>query len=492
MPSFRYAFPLSASIGMFMVALDNTIVNVSLSPMAASLHSDIAHMKWVVTAYFLAQAAVIPTAGYLSERLGLKRLYLFCLGLFVITSGLCGLARTGNELILLRVLQGLGGGGVIPLAQASVFSAFAPEERARRASLFFLPILLAPSFGPTLGGYLTSIFGWKAIFLVNLPIGAIAFLLSLRFFPRSHTETRRVEGTFDWLGLVLSMAAAVALSYSISEMVENSPAAWPCLVLGLVLLVVFVAHVLARKDRPVLDLRLLRKRDFSICAALGLTHSAMFFGTMFTIPILFERLHDPALSPFQTGLVMMPQGLASALAVALNGKLYHHFGPRRILYVGTIMLATSSFFISRADAQTTGWDIAPFMILRGFAFSTCFWALQARTFADLGVSELPRASSLFLVSRQIFSSFGLTVIISLLAFETTRAGSLPHAGIIGFQHTFAWVALVNCLLLALVPFIPNPVTLPKLAPLRETEPKPTSMASRGRRPEPSSSSTLNA
>ncbi len=164
---------------------------------------------------------------------------------------------------------------------------------------------------------------------------------------------------------------------------------------------------------------------------------------------------------------MMPQGLASALAVALNGKLYHHFGPRRILYVGTLMLATSSFFISRADAQTTGWDIAPFMILRGFAFSTCFWALQARTFADLGVSELPRASSLFLVSRQIFSSFGLTVIISLLAFETTRAGSLPHAGIAGFQHTFAWVALVNCLLLALVPFVPRSREAAEAGPVAE-------------------------
>jgi len=451
MPVSRTAHALTAAFGIFLVGLDNTIVNVALTPIAASFHCDLRTVQWIVTAYFLAQAAVIPAAGYLSRHFGLKRLYLVFLSCFTLSSLLCGLTHDAFSLIAMRVLQGLAGGGLLPLAQATILGAFSPEERARTASLFSLPVLLAPSFGPTIGGYLTYRFGWHSIFLLNLPVGAAVFALTLRNFPADPAPSA-TRDSFDWTGLTLSMLGAVALSYGVS-----GPAhAGEWLIAGAIFFAGFTFHALGRGDAAVLDLRVLRRSDFTISGILALVHGALFFGSMFLIPVYLQQLHRPLLSAKEAGLLMMPQGLGSALAVACNGWLFHRFGPRRVLIGGTVLLATSSLLIAGAGAEALPARLVPILFLRGIAFSSCFWVLQANAFQRLSRAELPKASSLFHVSRQIFSSCGLTAAIGLLGAETVRfsvAGAGIDAGVDALRVVFEGMAGVSLLLLLLSPWV---------------------------------------
>ncbi|MCU0495155.1 MAG: MFS transporter, partial [Chloroflexaceae bacterium] len=189
----RYAIALTAALGLFMSVLDNTIVNVALFPMAQALGSDLGTIQWVVTAYFLAQAAVIPIAGYFSVRFGQRRIFLVCLACFTVGSLLCGLAQDATALIIFRVIQGLGGGALFPVAQALAFGAFDDEQRGASSALVGIPVLLAPAFGPTLGGWLTDSYGWASIFLINIPVGVLALALGWRIIPADAPDGATVQ-----------------------------------------------------------------------------------------------------------------------------------------------------------------------------------------------------------------------------------------------------------------------------------------------------------
>lgn len=219
--TYRWQATIVIALGLLMAILDSTIVSVVLPQIATAFHTDYQTITWVGTGYFLANAAIIPIVGYLSDRVGGKTMFLLSLAIFTVGSALCVIAPTASWLITFRILQGLGGGALIPLAMAMIFRLFEPTERAGAIVLLMVPLLLGPAFGPTLGGYLATNFSWNAIFTINLPIGVAAFVLSFLVLRGKAAETNSSDEPaakrFDLFGLVLSMAGFSAFVYGITE-----------------------------------------------------------------------------------------------------------------------------------------------------------------------------------------------------------------------------------------------------------------------------------
>src|ERR687887_311102 len=257
--------PLIAIVfGTFMVILDNTVVNVALPTLGRVLDTNLSLLQWVISGYMLAQAAVIPLSGWLSDRFGARRVYLTSVVLFMAGSALCGLALNGEMLIATRVLQGFGGGMLMPIGMAVLYRLTPPDRRGAILGLFGIPVMVAPALGPLLSGYLLEYADWRLIFLINLPVGVLGLLIGLRVLPS--IPPGRVAGSLDWLGIVLGPLAFASISFGVSQ---STVAGWTAastlggIVLGLTALVLFVWRELDTAD-PVLDLRVFRRRDFAL------------------------------------------------------------------------------------------------------------------------------------------------------------------------------------------------------------------------------------
>ncbi|MGI8588911.1 MAG: DHA2 family efflux MFS transporter permease subunit [Chloroflexia bacterium] len=433
----KYAIALTAALGLFMAVLDNTVVNVTLTPMAKSFNASLSSIGWVVTGYFLAQAAVIPVAGYFSERVGIKRLFMVCLSFFTAGSLLCGLAQNENMLIAFRVLQGLGGGALFPLSQAIAFGAFAPSERPAASGIIGVPVLLAPAFGPTVGGLINDNFGWAYIFFINVPVGILAVFLAWRIIPADKPRERSEGARFDVLGLALSILGVLAIVYAFTLVSQTQPGTetalnprgtiygwgywpvWALVAAGAVLLVAFAVYEL-RSDDPVLDLRLYKKSEFLLGSMVTWTVSAAVFGSLILIPIFLEQVRQPHLSALDAGLTLMPQGIAAAIAVTFSSRLFNRLGVRTLVLVGGAFLVISSWQLTQLTATTDGFGLMPWLILRGFGFGLAGIPAQTLAMQKITGRALPRASSLFTVTRQIFSSVGVAVVTTIFVQQTLQ------------------------------------------------------------------------
>jgi EmrB/QacA subfamily drug resistance transporter len=434
-----YVVALTAALGLFMAVLDNTIVNVALTHMAATYHVALSSIEWVVTGYFLSQATVIAGAGYLSNRFGIKRLYLLCLGLFVTGSLLCGLAPNENWLIAFRVFQGLGGGALFPLAQAIAFQAFPPARRPAASAVVSIPVLLAPIFGPTIGGALTDTIGWPAIFFVNVPVGLLAIGLGWRLFPADKPRTGRQPG-FDFVGLGLSILGVLSVVYGVTlvgqvqpgtESIANPlgtpygwgyPLVWELIAGGVVLLIAFAVYELRVSKDPVLDLRVYKEYNFRIASMVGWFNAVVVFGSLLLIPIFLQQVRLPHLSALDTGLVLAPSGIASILAVQLSSRLYNRIGVRWVVVPGVLLLAISSWGFSQLTPNEDPWSMVPWLFVRGFGFSLTFVPVQTLALQAITGPGLAKASSLWNVTRQIFSSIGVAVLTTLFVQQSTQHG----------------------------------------------------------------------
>lgn len=433
----KYVIAITAALGLVMSVLDNTIVNVALVPMAEALHADLGSIQWVVTGYFLAQAAMIPVAGYFATRFGTKRVFTLSLVFFTLGSLLCALAHTETQLIAFRVIQGLGGGALFPLSNAIAFQAFPVDERANASAIVSVPTLLAPAFGPTVGGFLTTAFGWEYIFLLNVPIGILAVFMVLRNLPADPKQRETAQKGFDYVGLSLSILGVVAMVYGFSLVSETVPGSqtalnprgtlngwgywpvWVFIIAGLSMLLAFAAYELRLSEDPVLDLRLLGQRVFAVTSFITWTVASMVFGSLLLLVIFLQQVRQPPLSALDAGLVLMPQGLTAALAVAVSSRLYIWFGVRRVVLVGSLGLILSSYALTQTPPDADWRWLTPWLMLRGFAFGFTFIPVQTKALEALSGAALSKGSSLFNVTRQIASSIGIAVLITFFVQRTT-------------------------------------------------------------------------
>ncbi|HEY0753181.1 MAG TPA: DHA2 family efflux MFS transporter permease subunit [Ktedonobacteraceae bacterium] len=424
--TYRWRATLVIALGLLMAVLDVTIVSVVLPQIATALHADYQTSTWIGTGYILANAAVIPITGYLSDRVGSKTIFLLALGVFTLGSALCAFAPNEPTLIAFRIFQGIGGGALLPVAMAIIFRLFDPTERAGATAVLLFPVLLGPAFGPTLGGYLATTASWNAIFLINLPLGLVAFLLAL-FVLRGKADEQAADGLdkasdtrqFDWLGLVLAMASFTILVYSITQAGIDgwgAPIVIGSLLAGSVLLVAFILVELLSKD-PVMDLRLFRSYTFTVANVLVWISSAVFFGSIFLLPVFFERVEQ--LSALTTGEIVIAQGLAMAVGLAISGRLYNRVGPRALAVVGAILVTVSIFGFTRLTVTTTGADLQIWLILRGLGLGLFMQPLQTLTVSVVSRQQMARATSLTNSTRTVAGAIGVAGLASYLTQQAT-------------------------------------------------------------------------
>lgn len=441
---YKWQAAIVVALALFMAILDNTIVNVALPQMATFFHTNLQTIEWVSTAYFLAQAAIIPVTGYVSDRVGSKTIFLLCLFLFTLGSGLCAIAPNKELLIAFRVLQGVGGGALFPLAFAIVFRAFPPTERGPAGAVIGVPVLLAPAFGPTIGGYLTTTFDWSAIFTVNVPIGIVTLILGFLVL-RGRAADRAASGIapvaggrFDIVGLLLSMVGFTALVYGITQAGTHG---WNdttfdhftlfgqtldlsverYLILGGALLLLFVINELLVRD-PVLDVRLFLNYTYTFSAVLMWAISAFLFGSLILIPFYFEGLRG--YSALTTGEILIAQGLAAAISTVLAGRLYNSVGPRVMAAIGFLLLTVGTIGLTQFDANTTGLSLQGWFVLRGLGLGLTNIPLQTLNASVVSNREMARASSLTNVMRQVAGAVGIA---GLTTYFSTQAKSYGQA-----------------------------------------------------------------
>lgn len=419
--AYKWQAAIVVVLGMFMAVLDNTIVNVALPRMQNAFHTDWQSVVWVASAYFLSSAAVIPVTGYLGDRLGSKWVWVASLAFFTGASALCALAPTVGWLITFRVIQGIGAGALFPLALAIAYREFPPTERGPAAAVVGVPLLLAPTFGPTIGGYLTTTFDWQAIFLVNVPLGALGLILAIWVLRPDAPEIAAQGRGFDVMGLLLAMIGTLALVYAIDRAGTRG---WGdstvdgLLISGVLLLAGFTVYELRSRD-PVMDVRLFREGAFTVSNIVSWAIGAVGFGSLFLIPFYFENVLGR--SPLDTGIVLIPMGLAAAVAVGITGRLYNRVGPRLLTMVGVGMLALGSIGFVSAGPHTDPWSLTPWLILRGAGFGMAGVPIQNLALSVVSNVAMARASSLFNVTRQIFAAVGVAGLSSYL---TNRAAAL--------------------------------------------------------------------
>ncbi|MDB5082211.1 MAG: hypothetical protein JWP00_4135 [Chloroflexi bacterium] len=434
----KYAIALTAGLGLIMGILDNTIVNIALVPISKDLNVDLATVQWLITGYFLSQAAVIPVAGYLGNRYGARRIFMLCVAFFTLGSLLCGIAPDATLLIIFRIIQGIGAGALFPLGQTLALNPFEPHERAKAMSVIILPVLLGPILGPILGGWLNDAFSWHYLFLINVPIGILTIYLTWRIMPADKpAEIKEGDKGFDYTGLTLSTLGILGIVYGFTLVNEIDPATrtalnpmgiaygwsywlvWTLAGVGALLIAVFCVYEL-RLVEPIMDLRLFKDYNFTISSIVTCVLSGTVFGALLLLPVFLQQVRLPHMSALDTGLALVPQGIGVMIGAAGGGFLFNRIGARILTGGGTIMVIISLWQFGNLTPTTDGWDMVPWNFLLGMGLGFTFIPSQTLAFLTLSGPALAKASSLFNVTRQIASTVATAVIVTLLVQQTTH------------------------------------------------------------------------
>ncbi|MCB1387642.1 MAG: DHA2 family efflux MFS transporter permease subunit [Rhodobacteraceae bacterium] len=405
---------LTASIMLatIMQVLDTTIANVALPHMTASLGASQEEITWVLTSYIVASAIATPMTGWLVDRISARTLFLVAIAGFTLSSLLCGVATGLEEMVLFRVLQGVFGAVLSPLAQSTILD-INPRERIGQAmAVYGAGIMLGPIVGPTLGGWLTEGFGWRYVFLVNLPIGILALFGVAAFMPRTATRTRR----FDFFGFAMLAIAIGALQL----MLDRGQAAgwfasaeiWIYAGLSVSGLWVFTVHCLTAED-PFIDLRMFRDRNFSMgllfIFVIGLT---LFSGLALLPPLLQNLLGYPVVT---TGIVMAPRGVGTMLSMIVVGRLVGRFDARLLVTFGMALTMIAFWMMTGYDTQMDSGPIIWSGLLQGFGLGFVFVPFSTLTFATLAARYRGDGTSMFALVRNVGSGLGISIVTSVLS-----------------------------------------------------------------------------
>ena len=371
---------------------------------------------WVVTSYLVSNAIILPMAGWLANRFGRRRILITCVTGFTLTSLLCGMATTLEWLIFFRVLQGLTGGGLQPLAQAVLLETFPPKTHGTAMAAFGLGIILAPILGPTLGGWITDNYTWRWIFYLNLPVGAVSVAMISAFVRDPHYIGKHQTGGIDLWGI-----GFLALGFGMLQVVldtgqrkdwfgSNQIRWWTALcVFGLVAMV--IRELKAR--HPIVDLRVLKDRTFSAGVFLMTMLGFVLYASLMLLPIFLQTLLGyPAL---QAGLALSPRGLGSMVMMPVAGVLTNRFDPRKLIGVGLVVGAYTMFSLSHLNLNAGYWDIFWPQVIQGGAMAFLFIPLMAVSMSGIAKEKMGNATSIYNLMRNIGGSFGIATMTTFLA-----------------------------------------------------------------------------
>ncbi|MBA0052625.1 DHA2 family efflux MFS transporter permease subunit [Streptomyces sp. AJS327] len=414
--------------------LDATIVNVALRTLAADLRTSLDAIQWVVTAYLLAVAAVIPISGWAARRFGARRTFVAAVVLFTVASALCALAQSSGQLIAFRALQGIGGGLIMPVGQIILARAAGPARLPRVMAVVGVPVVLAPVFGPFAGGVLLDWAQWQWIFLINLPVGAAAALASLRLLSRDEPQA---SAPLDLPGLVSVCVSMVALTYGLGEMGRDpSATAVLALVAGVSLLGVFVAHSL-RAAHPLFDIRLYRDQVFRAASLSSFLLSMGMYAGMVLMPLFFQSVHDT--DDLTTAALLVPSSAGAAIATQLSGRATERFGGGRTVFYGALLGVAGGVPFVLIGANTPYPVIATAMLISGAGAGLSVMPAMTTAFRALSPDQIGHAAPQLNMVQRLGGSIATAVLVAVLqngmdSHEPTQAGTMS-----AFTVTFGWV-----------------------------------------------------
>jgi DHA2 family multidrug resistance protein len=429
----RWPITISIMLATVMNSLDTTIANVALPHIQGSVSASADQITWVLTSYIVSAAIMTPLSGWLADRIGRKRMFLLSIGGFTVASMLCGIATSLPELVIFRVLQGVFGAALIPLSQAVLLDINPPEKHGQAMAIWGAGAILGPILGPALGGYFTENFSWRWCFYINLPIGILAFL-GVLFFISGDGQPRAKK--FDFLGFgmltVFIAAFQMLLDRGPGEDWFNSAEIWTYAILAVGSLWVFVIHTMTTAH-PFFDPGLIRDRNFVTASIFGFFVGILLFSTMALLPPMMQTLMGyPVLT---SGLVSMPRGLGSFVAMFLVGQLIGRVDTRLILFTGLSISCVSLWQMMHFDLSMTETPFIVSGIIQGFGIGLLFVPLSTLAFATLPAYLRPEGSSVYTLIRNLGASVGISIMNALVVANTQTMHASLAARIIPTDAT---------------------------------------------------------
>ena len=408
----RRAIAVAYVAGIFMTAIDMQIVNVALPTLSRDFGASLADVQWTVIAYLLTLAVVIPASGWIGDRVGTKRTFLFALALFTAASALCGVAGSLVELIAARALQGIGGGMLTPAGTAMLYRAYGPDQRARVSRTLILPILVGAGAAPVLGGVLTQALSWRWVFLINVPVGIVVLVFAYLCLPE-HREAP--SGRLDVRGMLLSGVGLSAVMYAVSE---GSVAGWaaPRILVtgigGVVLLGAFARGAL-RASEPILRVRLLREPLLRATNIVFVLTTGVFLASLYLTPIFLQQvLHQ---SPIASGTTTFVEVIGVGVASQTLGRLYPRLGPRVLIEIGAITLTAYMALFLLVSPGVNMWLVRGLMFLGGVGNAGAFLSIQTSMFTHISSQDTGHASAIYNTIRQSSIALDIAVLTTVVA-----------------------------------------------------------------------------
>jgi DHA2 family multidrug resistance protein len=415
----KYLIAFAVVLAALMQVIDSSIVNVALPDMMGNLGASLDEIAWVSTGYILASVIIIPLTGWLGDFFGRKRYFVGSIVLFTVTSFMCGASTSLTELVFWRIVQGLGGGALMTVSQAVLFESFPRREAGMAMALFGLGVMVGPTIGPTLGGWLTDNYGWPWIFYVNLPVGVLAAIMIIAYVhDPAHQERPK---SIDYIGIALLAMSVGSLQYLLEygqrEDWFESRTMTLLAVTGVVTGIALVWRELTTDD-PVIDFRVLKHRQMWVGTLLGVVMGVGLYASVFTLPVFLQS--NLRMTAQQTGIVLLPGALATAISMAVVGRLTNKFDARILITIGALLFAGSMIRLSRITGESGSTDFFWSLIMRGVGLGMMFVPLTTITLAELSHRELPQGTGLYNFFRQLGGSLGIAAIATLLSHYTAQ------------------------------------------------------------------------
>lgn len=450
-------------LGTLMSALDSSIVNVSLPAIMADFGSSLDDIEWVVTGYMLSFATLMPLTAWFRDRVGHKALFTVSLVVFTVGSVLCGVAWNLPTLIVARVIQALGGGAVTPTGMAMISEEFPPHERAKALGYWGMGVIVGPAFGPTLGGWLTNAFGWRSIFLVNLPIGIIGVLLAIAILKhdKPHPDTHK---PFDLWGFSFLSVFLIAFLLGLSKGEHEGWTSAYIVTCGILSVIGFTGFMLVESLLPyrIVDVGLFKNPIFSSCIVVTIVRSIALYGGVFMLPIYLQQLRG--LDEIESGVILLWGSLLIGVMMPLSPKLMSRFGPRLVTIVGLLGVALFMFMLRNIDVNTPTSEVIFATLVRGVGIGLMFTPVTAVALNSVSKRSAGMASSILNLLQQVGGSVGIAALATVLghrtkfhlaAFGSQVSASSPafgesfrriseHAHMLGYNHhDSAKIAMVS-------------------------------------------------
>ncbi|HEU5456287.1 MAG TPA: DHA2 family efflux MFS transporter permease subunit [Nocardioides sp.] len=416
-------------LGAIMSILDITVVNVALPTFQQEFGTPdepiaYSHVAWTVTGYTLALATVIPLTGWAADRFGTKRLYMSAIVLFTAGSALCATAWDINVLIAFRVLQGLGGGMLMPLGMTIMTRAAGPHRMGRLMAILGVPMLLGPIMGPILGGWLIETASWHWIFLINVPLGIAALIYAWSVLEKDSPEPSE---SFDFVGMALMSPGLALFLFGVSSLPTeggdfSAPRVWVSMLVGLLLMLAFVWHSF-RPEHPLLDLRLFKNRNLAVSVVMMFMFAAAFFGGLLLVPTYFQQIRGE--STLDAGLLVAPQGIGAMVTMPIAGRLVDKMPVGRIVPFGLLGIIIGMFGLTQVTATTPYPQLIVTLFVMGLGMGATMMPTFTSALKTLANHEVARGSTLLNITQQVSSSCGVALMSVILTNQLNDSPVIP-------------------------------------------------------------------